>query len=276
MPAMFEATFVPSRSLSERLYRLRNYQSRDFWAMLFARPMTILLLLPVADLAWVTPNLITWVSVVVKAAGIAALLAWPGWGGGVVGVALINLGLVLDNMDGTLARYRGTSSYLGYYLDKSVDIICTAGMFAGIAFRTWWAGGEVLDLVMPFAGFAGASVSAYCKWVAARVETDVELLRRMKDGTLPEFAQHRIEQNPVTPPPERTVRDWVRFFIDAVKSIVQFNEVDIYFFLALAVVIGQPWLFTRVMCALYAAGLVIGPAHFYFKLRARLRRESLE
>lgn len=261
-------------SISKRLAGLRNFQSHDFWAMVFARPMTILLLLPVADIRWVTPNVITAASVVVKLAGIAGLLLWPSYWGGVAAVLLVNLGLVLDNADGTLARYRGTSSYVGYYLDKSVDIVGHALMFAAVAFRVYWVTGEIFDMALPFAAFAGASVASYCKWIAQRVETDMELLVRLKNGTLDEFARRRAAQNPSEEPPARSFKEWLLWAGEALKSILYFNEVDIPFFLLLALVLDEPWVFTRLMCSLYTLGLFIGPAMFYFKLRKKARQHG--
>lgn len=271
-----DASFERSKNLSQRLYRLRNFQSKDFWAMVFARPLTILLLLPVADVAWVTPNLITLASVVTKIGGLAALAWMPDYWGGVLGAVLVNLGLVLDNMDGTLARYRDTSSYVGYYLDKSVDIICLAGIFLAVAWRAYQGTNEIVDLMLPFAGFAGASVAAYCKWVASKVETDLNLLHHMKAGTLETFARKRIDQNPVELPPTRSLGEWGKFIYDAFKSILLFNEVDIFFFLALALVINKLWLFTQVMCSFYALGLVIGPALFFINLHKRVKSDGLE
>jgi phosphatidylglycerophosphate synthase len=262
-------------SLKERWMRLRNFQSDDFWAMVFARPMTILLLLPIVELAWVTPNLITAASVLAKLAGLGCLVWLPDYWGGVGGALLVNLGLVLDNMDGTLARYRGTSSYLGYYLDKTVDIVCLAGLFVAIALRAYWATGDLLDLLLPLTGFAGASVAAYTKWVYTRVETDIQLIDHRKAGTLEEFAASRVEQNPIIPPPERTFSDWIRFVGKAFWSILFFNEVDIFFFLLLAMVINQTWVFTQVMAGFYTLGLLIGPVHFYFKLRGKVRRAGI-
>ena len=57
--------------LKDRWMKLRNYQSDDFWAMLFARPMTILFLLPIVEKKWVTPNRITVLSILTKLAGCA-------------------------------------------------------------------------------------------------------------------------------------------------------------------------------------------------------------
>lgn len=273
---MSPASFAPSTSLRERLARLRNFQSQDFWAMVFARPLTILFLLPLADKPWVTPNGITVVSVLFKLAGLAALWLMPQWDGGVIGALLVNLGLVLDNMDGTLARYRNNSSFLGYYLDKTVDIICLAGLFIVVALRVGRETQEIIDVILPLVGFAGASVAAYTKWVAYRVETDIALFQSRQEGKLEAFVAKRLDQNPVIPPPQRTAGDWARWLVKAIVSILQFNEVDIFFFLLLAMVLNEPMLFTRIMCSFYALGLVIGPVHFFFKLRGSLRKAGLK
>ncbi len=271
---MRSPTFQPSHSLRERWLRLRNFQSKDFWAMVFARPLTILFLLPVADRPWVTPDGITGASVFLKLAGLAVLWWVPSYAGGILGVVLVNLGLVFDNMDGTLARYRNSSSFLGYYLDKAVDIICLAGLFAVVALRAGRETGDWVDLFLPMLGFAGASVAAYCKWVAYRVETDLDLRKHWKQGSVQEFVERRLQQNPPQPPPVRTFADWTRWFGQALLSILLFNEVDIFFFLLVAVLWGDITLFTRILAPLYALGMVIGPAHFFWKLRGRIRSEG--
>lgn len=266
----------PRRSWGERLQGLRNFQSQDFWAMVFARPLTILFLLPVADIRWVTPTLITFLSVVAKVAGIAYLAACPSYAAGIAGAVLVNLGLILDNMDGTLARYRGSSTYLGYYLDKTVDIVCLAGIFWAIGFRTFDKTGELVDLIMPMSAFAGASIAAYTKWVAQKVLADVELQQQASAGTLEEFARAHADKNPSEAPPTRSFGEWIAWFGRALKSILFFNEVDIFFFLGVALVLGDEQIFARYICAAYTLGALVGPAHFYFKLKGRLKETGQE
>jgi len=244
--------------------------------MVFARPLTILFLLPVAEIRWVTPTLITVLSVVAKVAGIAYLAACPSYAAGIAGAVLVNLGLILDNMDGTLARYRGSSTYLGYYLDKTVDIVCLAGIFWAIGFRTFDKTGELVDLVMPMTAFAGASVAAYTKWVAQKVFADMELQAQLQAGTVEDYARAHSEKNPSDEPPTRSLGEWIAWLGSAVKSILYFNEVDIFFFLGLALVLGDEQLFARYICALYALGAIVGPTHFYIKLRSKLKETGQE
>ena len=261
--------------LKERWMGLRNYQSKDFWAMVFARPMTILLLLPVADIPWVTPNLITLLGVIAKLAGILLVALDHSYAGGLGGALLINLGLVLDNMDGTLARYRRNGSMIGYYVDKSVDIIGMAGMFIALALRAWQVSGSPWDLMLPMTAFAGASVTAYSKWIASRVEADVMLREGLDTGTLEDYARSRVDNNKSEAPPVRSLTDWIKWFFGAVASIRQFNEVDIYFFVLLALAIDHIELFTRWVSGVYCLGLVIGPVYFYVKLKSLLRARNI-
>ncbi len=103
-----------------RLDRIRNYQSQEFWAILFARPAAILLLLVVADWRWITPNRLTIASFVLTLAT-AWLIAFGDQPEHVAAAVSINLAQVLDNADGTLARYRRAGTSFGSYLDKMCD-----------------------------------------------------------------------------------------------------------------------------------------------------------
>ena len=118
----------------ERLARLRQKLELSFMPIFLHRPLAILLLIPTADLPWVTPNRLTTVSVLLRFA-VAALL-WPeAWGGPADSAALIwtavafwHLGCVLDAADGTLARYRGESTLFGRYYDKISDRLVTLAL----------------------------------------------------------------------------------------------------------------------------------------------------
>jgi hypothetical protein len=268
--------FTPSKTLHERWMRLRNFQSKDFWAMVFARPLTILWLLPLADRPWVTPDRITWAANLVKLLGAASLVFGPEYWCWVGGIVLINLGLVLDNMDGTLARYRGSSSYLGYYLDKASDLVFHGFMFGAVGYRAWAETGVLLDLVLPLAAFAGACAAGYSKWIATKVKGDADLLAARRDGTLEALADKKAQQNPSTPPPKRSFTDWLKFLGEAVFSIFKMNEVDIPFFAAVAVITGQWWLFTQVMCTIYAAAAIVAPIKFHYELKAHLKARNLK
>jgi len=255
------------KPFAQRLHGLRNYQSDDFWAMVFARPMTILLLLPLADRPGVTPDRITLASGVLKLLGMVMLVLLPGYSAGVAAAVLINLGLVADNMDGTLARYRRGGTYYGYFVDKALDFCGLALLFLAMGLRAHHKYGTVESLLLPTMGFMGAAVAAYTKWVCNKVLDDISLKKAALAGQTEGYVAKRIAPYYGVEPPTRNLGDWVRFFWQAVKSIKNFNEVDVYFFLALALVLGREWVFTGVMAGVYALGLVAAPLSFYAKIR---------
>jgi len=253
-------------ALKDRWIRLRNYQSRDFWAMVFARPLTILFLLPIADWKWVTPNRLTILSIMTKLGGIALLALDRSFSGGVWAVVLVNLGLVLDNMDGTLARYRRCGTFFGYYLDKVSDAATLVLLFWAMGYRAYLVSHEVWDLLLPAMGVGGAMVAAYSRWVADRVETDQKLETLAGNGGLRRWARERVDHDRSVPVPDRGLAGWLRWLGWALFSILLFNEVDIFFWVGLALITEHHWVFTRVLCPIYALGMIVGPVNFALKL----------
>jgi phosphatidylglycerophosphate synthase len=101
-------------------YRRTRKPKDIFWNRFVARPAAAVLLVPL-ERAPVTPNQVTFASLLTFAAGAAVLLAVPGWPGLLLAVAIIELSYVLDCVDGQLARMRGTSTPVGAHLDFLMD-----------------------------------------------------------------------------------------------------------------------------------------------------------
>lgn len=81
-----------------------------------------------------TPNQITMVSGLTGAAGgLFYLLADGGRGWLLAAAAAILVHLVLDVLDGCMARARGQKSDLGYFLDQFLDLLSFVALTAGIA-----------------------------------------------------------------------------------------------------------------------------------------------
>ncbi len=261
--------------LKERWMKLRNYQSDDFWAMLFARPLTILFLLPLVEKKWVTPNRITVVSILTKLAGSAFVFFDRSYFGGVIGAILLNLGLVFDNMDGTVSRFRNCPTKFGFYLDKISDAVTMTLMFWAIGFRAYdpeknnW-----IDILLPLMAATVTYIAGYAKWVSERVLLDMKIIENHRKGTIAEFGAS-MDRCPVwSTPPERTFFDWVKWFCYAVFSIFKVNEVDIFFFAALALITEKYWIFTRLDCGIIICGIVVVPVIFAVKVLKREREIS--
>src|SRR5688572_13060272 len=85
----------------------------------------------------VTPNQITFATLVVFAASTAMLMLWPGHGGLVAAAVVLELSYVLDCVDGQLARWRGTSSPVGAHLDFLMDELKAFLLVAAVGVRLW-------------------------------------------------------------------------------------------------------------------------------------------
>ncbi|MBO4712253.1 CDP-alcohol phosphatidyltransferase family protein [bacterium] len=267
--------------LKDRWMKLRNYQSDDFWAMVFARPLTILFLLPIVEKKWVTPNRITVVSILTKLAGSAFVFFDRTYSGGVIGAILLNLGLVLDNMDGTVSRFRNCPTKFGFYLDKISDAVTMTLMFWAIGFRayidqTYEAPffDKRIDLILPLIAATASYVAGYAKWVSERVLLDLKIIENHRKGTLDEFGAS-MDRCPVwSTPPKRTFFDWLKWFLYAIFSIFKINEVDIFFFAALALITGKLWIFTWIECGILSFGIIVVPVIFAVKVIKKEREVS--
>ncbi|WP_049573357.1 CDP-alcohol phosphatidyltransferase family protein [Streptomyces sp. SBT349] len=82
----------------------------------------------------VTPNQLTYLMVLTGVAAGAALLI-PGLAGAIAGVLLIQLYLLLDCVDGEVARWRGQTSITGVYLDRVGHYLAEAALLTGFGLR---------------------------------------------------------------------------------------------------------------------------------------------
>ncbi len=236
MNSMENAMAPPSK-----LTRLRNWQSHEFWVRLFARPLSIVLLYPVADVPWVTPNLLTHIGNLFFAGAIAAMWldAW------ILAAVLLQLHLVFDNMDGTLARYRRCGTQFGSYYDKISDYFGISAMFLTVGWLAY-----LQDPTRPHLIVVGALIAiseilmGYSKWLTVAT--------RLKVGKSPGSAR-----SGEVPPPARTPAQWALWVLDSVARIVLFEEVDYFFWVGLALIIGRlDWVVY--LLALVRTGAMLG------------------
>jgi phosphatidylglycerophosphate synthase len=117
-------------------YRRTQKPNDIFWNRFVARPAAAVLLVPLVR-SRVTPNQITFASLVVFAGAAALLVTWPGHLGLIVAVLVAELSYVLDCVDGQLARLRGTSTPVGAHLDFLMDELKAFLLVAATGARLW-------------------------------------------------------------------------------------------------------------------------------------------
>jgi phosphatidylglycerophosphate synthase len=105
----------------------------------------------------------------------------PGIGGAVLGVVMVQLYLLLDCVDGEVARWKQQFSLGGVYLDRVGAYLCDAAVLVGFGLRAadLWGEGRV-DWLWAFLG-AIAALGA----VLIKAETDLVGVARHQGGLPP-------------------------------------------------------------------------------------------
>ena len=224
---------MASTPFAEKLRRVRNWQSSEFYAALVIRPIAIGIMLVIADWKWVTPNRLTTLATLAKLGAIATILTrMP-----VSAAVLLQLGLLLDHLDGTLARYRGTGSSLGSFYDKVSDLYTWLGITTAIGWIAYEDTGRVELLMLSALSALGQYATGYMKWLTVTEELRIKWRRAKAD---PVAAVER-ETRPAGPslPPTRTGADWAKFILSRLSRIVLFEEVDLFMWVGLALVLDR-------------------------------------
>lgn len=125
----------------------------------------------------ITPNQLTYLMVVVGVIGGAALLI-PGLTGAILAVVLFQIYLLLDCVDGEVARWRKQTSVTGVYLDRIGHYLCEAALLVGFGIR----GADVLgdgraEWLWAFLGTVAALGA-----ILIKAETDLVDVARQRSG----------------------------------------------------------------------------------------------
>ncbi|MDF6046282.1 CDP-alcohol phosphatidyltransferase family protein [Streptomyces sp. JH14] len=128
----------------------------------------------------ITPNQLTYLMTVCGVLAAPALLV-PGIVGAVLGVVMVQLYLLLDCVDGEIARWRKQFSLGGVYLDRVGAYLCDAAVLVGFGLRAadLWGSGRI-DWLWAFLGTLAALGA-----VLIKAETDLVGVARHQAGLPP-------------------------------------------------------------------------------------------
>jgi phosphatidylglycerophosphate synthase len=116
----------------------------------------------------ITANQVTIAALMASAAAVVAL-ATGTRAGFVAGVALAHFSFWLDHVDGQVARWRGTASLTGVYLDYLMHHATTLGLAFGLGYGLAERSGDLHWVAAGFAsalGLAGLSLHNDCRYKA--------------------------------------------------------------------------------------------------------------
>ncbi|MFJ2830354.1 CDP-alcohol phosphatidyltransferase family protein [Streptomyces sp. NPDC087263] len=126
----------------------------------------------------ITPNQLTHLMVVAGVLAGAVLLV-PGLTGALLGAVLIQLYLLLDCVDGEIARWRRQTSITGVYLDRIGHYLSEAALLVGFGLRgaDLWDGSESPEWLWAFVGTLAALGA-----ILIKAETDLVDVARARSG----------------------------------------------------------------------------------------------
>ena len=128
----------------------------------------------------VTPNQLTYLMTVFGVLAAPALLV-PGIAGAVLGVVMVQLYLLLDCVDGEIARWKKQYSLNGVYLDRVGAYLTDAAVLTGFGLRAadLWGEGRI-DWLWAFLGTLAALGA-----ILIKAETDLVGVARHQTGKPP-------------------------------------------------------------------------------------------
>lgn len=216
-------------------YRKTKKPKDIFWNRFVARPAAAVLLVPLERSA-ITPNQVTFASMVVFAGAVAVLIWVPGHTGLLLAALVIQLSYVLDCVDGQLARLRGTSTPIGAHLDFLMDELKAFLLVAGAGVRLWRELGTPFWLLEGLGGLVAVAS-------AISLTTFVRRPEYMGDGRRPtsagDYGDGFVE--PVEPRgfhPLQLVEGLGKFLIHYPSYIVYvaiFNRLDLFLHVYVAI-----------------------------------------
>ncbi|MFD5631222.1 CDP-alcohol phosphatidyltransferase family protein [Streptomyces sp. NPDC127072] len=157
---------------------VKDRRSGEHWAgRLYMREIS-LRVDPFLVNARITPNQLTYLMVVAGVLAGAALLV-PGLTGALLGAILIQLYLLLDCVDGEIARWRKQTSITGVYLDRVGHYLSEAALLVGFGLR----GADLLDgSESPEWLWAFIGTLAALGAILIKAETDLVDVARARSG----------------------------------------------------------------------------------------------
>jgi hypothetical protein len=120
--------------------QVRSRAAAEHWvAHVYLRQISPYLTRPLLA-AGFSANAVTWLMIAAAAAA-AFATAWVGLAGAVLAASLVQLQMLIDCSDGEVARWRGTSSPVGVYLDRVGHYVAECGIALALGVRVAHTGG---------------------------------------------------------------------------------------------------------------------------------------
>lgn len=209
-------------NFNARYKAVKNRQAKDWWSITFGDPISWLILGFIGDIKWITPIGITWVSFLCKILP-AGLILYSERYFIISGALILQLGQVLDSMDGNLARYRNNTTLRGGFLDRILDGTGFIFVMSSFSWYTYQKNNEPYYIVLGPMVAAFYLVICYIYWNTAYEEQKHSgKLKTVKPGS----NVKNLEQ----------ISTW-KYILYGQKKILSFRQADFYFWIGFGIVL---------------------------------------
>lgn len=221
--------------MNDKMTRLWATKTRDdeWWSSFVTAPIAVVFNYLVADIRWLTPNLLTFTSFITALIA-AALIGIGGTVSFLLAAALIHLSHVLDCMDGQMARYRQATSASGSFFDRATDQLQVSLWFGAAGYAAYDQSGRVLPIFLAFTGVAFYSLRGYAKYIEIHIQMSLNS-RYLEQGTEPLSP----DTQSATATQGFDLFGALRWFAREQRKVLNFNEGVFIFMLSLALVVDQ-------------------------------------
>ena len=226
----------------QRLWKTKN-KDDEWWSSFITAPIGILLNVIVVEWSILNPNRLTTLSFIISLFGAAFILPYA-YQNFFIAAILIQLGHVLDCMDGQMARYRGILSPAGSFYDKIADFIKIFLFFAAVSFASFE---EAQDIAVVFLGFTATffyTLRSYIKYVTLSIRAEND----------PEYFKNGLNTDvELSAGPSFSLRKNLLWFLREQRKFFQFDEGVFVFLISAALLLHEllPLLWILAISQLY-------------------------
>ena len=206
-----------------RYQAMKNRQANDWWTITFGDPISWIVLGVIGDVKWITPIGITWLSFLCKIFP-AVLMLYSDRNLIIFAALLLQVGQVLDSMDGNLARYRNQTTLRGGFLDRILDGTGFIFVMSSFSWLTYQKGQEPYYLLLGPMAAAFYLVICYAYWTTAYQEQKrIGKSKKVNPGSNAKAIYH--------------IPTW-KYILTGQKKLFSIHQADFYFWVGLGLVLG--------------------------------------
>ncbi len=206
-----------------RYQAMKNRQANDWWTITFGDPISWIVLGVIGDVKWITPIGITCLSFLCKIFP-AVLMLYSDRNLIIFAALLLQVGQVLDSMDGNLARYRNQTTLRGGFLDRILDGTGFIFVMSSFSWLTYQKGNEPYYLLLGPMAAAFYLVICYAYWTTAYQEQKrIGKSKKVNPGSNAKAIYH--------------IPTW-KYILKGQKKLFSIHQADFYFWVGLGLVLG--------------------------------------